>query len=143
MAKQKNTFDAILASAPANATAARVTSKGTHFTPKMNEANHIAHWDAPPKMRKVDTSTGAPNLVGAKFGRFTVVGCLDDTNGASRKEIPIKWVVRCACGDYEVRTSRAVRNPANSEDRCRVCRTFEQRKRDLARLGSKPITDFT
>lgn len=136
----KNTFDAVLASVPNGATAGRVTSKGTHYTPQMNAVPTRSHWDAPPKMRPVPATS--IKLVGRKFGKLTVFGLWDDTDGGPRRDAKAKWVVRCACGDYEIRTAKAINNPANNEDACRICRDFVRKQRNLKVFGSRPVGDF-
>lgn len=63
-----------------------------------------------------------PQLVGTRFGRFTVVGLglrKRERKGEANK--PAAWVVRCDCGNYEHRTAKAIRNPANHIDRCQDC----------------------
>jgi len=52
-----------------------------------------------------------PDLLGVKFGAFTVVN-----------RITGKWVVECICGAIEYRSSKAVLNPANTFDACVECR---------------------
>jgi hypothetical protein len=134
-------WDAILTSTPLNSTAGAVTSRGEHYEPILKEAPHILHRDAPPKMRAVPRS--APNLIGQTFGRMTVVGVYDDCEGAPRKDKKTKWVTRCACGNYEVRSSKAIRNPQNSEDRCIKCRDWSYKQRRYERLGPRAVEDFT
>jgi hypothetical protein len=49
-----------------------------------------------------------PNLTGMKSGRFTVVGLSwngQRVDAAGRPE-GLRWVVRCGCGDYELRKLR-------------------------------------
>jgi hypothetical protein len=79
---------------------------------------------------------GIENLTGKKFGRFVVMGLYQsEPRGGSqgRKNI---WLVRCACGDYESRTTKAVKNPSNKEDRCLECRhTLKLKKQDLFRTA--------
>ena len=69
-----------------------------------------------------EPSLNAPPLVGVRFGRFVVVGLHAEIRGA--------WVVRCDCGDYETRRSRAIRNPNNFGDRCTLCRNAAYQKKD-------------
>lgn len=38
------------------------------------------------------------------------------------KDIAARWIVRCDCGDYEPRTAKAIKNPANGADCCVKCR---------------------
>lgn len=97
-----------------------------------------AHWDAPPATKPVPW--GAPNLIGRTFGRFKVVGYLD-----SLKDGGAAWLVRCACGRYEHRRSRAVLNPKNKADCCQPCRhVFHLKRTDYrVRTGkNKPIEEF-
>lgn len=63
--------------------------------------------------RKLKPSTPCPppDLLGVRFGAFTVVN-----------RIVGKWVVQCICGAIDHRTSKAVLNPANSFDACEDCR---------------------
>jgi len=86
------------------------------FSPGVKHAPHVkvacAHWKTPPITKKVIFD--GLNLEGAKFGRFTVIGL--------HKTIRNRWVVRCDCGDYEIRTAKAIRNPENYGDRCVICR---------------------
>ena len=85
------------------------------------------HWESPPPMRKPPAN--APKLIGAKFGRFTVVGL--------HKTILGSWVVRCACGDYETRKAKSIRNPNNFGDRCTKCRNvaFERKDYEFRKTG--------
>lgn len=82
---------------------------------------------APPKLRAVPVCT--PNLTGVRFGRFTVIGLSAKLVGEAAGK-PAMWAVRCDCGNYAKRTSKAVKNPANSVDRCETCRqvVYEERR---------------
>lgn len=135
-------FDRIAASTPQNATAARVTAKGEHYDPKINFDTHD-HWDAPPKMlpfSAVDKLHGTlPNLAGHKVGRVTAVGVYADPKNTSRG---LRWVVRCVCGDYELRSTKALRNPVNTDDECRKCYHWKVTKKRLERLGSRSIDEI-
>jgi hypothetical protein len=61
--------------------------------------------------RGIAVPCAPPDLLGVKFGRFTV-----------ERRLTGKWEVRCACGAMEVRKSKAIRNPANTFDACVECR---------------------
>ena len=78
------------------------------------------HWETPPPMKQ--TPYDAPKLVGVKFGRFTVLGM--------HKTLIGSWVVRCACGDYEIRKSKSIRNPNNFGDRCVKCRNVAFKRKN-------------
>lgn len=55
------------------------------------------------------------DMTGFKKGRLTVIGKARGTpDGAAR------WLVRCICGRYETRRTRALR-PDNPNDRCFEC----------------------
>lgn len=106
-------FERIATSVPQDATAARVTSRGFQYTPDKQLPR--SHRDTPPPMGPIPDL--APRLIGVKFGRFTVIGWCA-TQGSKGN-----WVVRCVCGAYETRTTRAVRNPKNATvDCCAQCR---------------------
>lgn len=126
-------------SGPVNKVAARVMRPGIHYEKDLGDFDK--HWQNPPPHYRFIPQAGNPqsiDLTGRKFGLFTVVGWLGTKNGPStgRRKGPDKppkrqgaWLVRCTCGDYEQRTARAIRNPANTGDRCRICRDV-QFKRD-------------
>src|SRR5947209_12093599 len=102
----RDTFDAVLASVPNGATAGRVTSRGEHWTPKRQLSPGELHWDTPPPMFawRPGLMQGLPDFTGHKFGRMTVLGLMKVRPGGEG----LRWVVRCACGDYEVRKTKAV-----------------------------------
>jgi hypothetical protein len=125
-----STLSRILASSPVNATAARVTSRSNEtWEPNYRPPATKMHWKEPPATKSPSRETVAAvtwdNLTGRKFGRFTVVGWLGRLN-AKQKGM---WLVRCTCGDYEARTSRAIKQPGNTYDRCHDCVYLERVKR--------------
>jgi hypothetical protein len=92
-------------------TAALMFSSGI----KYNHGKKIcsAHWEVcPPVITKLKSDI--PNLIGFRFGYFRVIGLSRNING--------RWIVRCDCGDYELRTAKAIRNKQNFGDRCHICR---------------------
>lgn len=99
-------------------TSALVVSRGEHHHNAPRVVNQ--HLEFLPRLRKPPKI--APKLTGVRFGRFTVVGMHGTIRGV--------WVVRCACGDYEVRTAKAIRNPNNFGDRCTLCRNAAFQKKD-------------
>lgn len=110
---------------PVNATAGRVLATGQHWQGKAMEGSRdsanpiptypVAEWQrVSPKM--VD-------LTGRKVGQLTVLGF-----GGNKR-----WVVRCNCGAYSMRTAKGLTNPANTEDSCDHCyrkRRMEWRDRN-------------
>lgn len=121
----KNTWDAILASAPLNSTAGMVTSKGYAYNPEIKFAG--VEWDGPPAiLRPTAAHLNNPSFVdlsGRSYGRLKVLGLADGIDGI--------WVCRCACGKYVARRAKAIKNAA-PEDRCTSCQHTAQ----LARSAS-------
>ena len=116
---------------PVNRVAGRVVSTGTHYAPQLK--SKILHWDQFPGTA-VYVGDHANNMTGAKCGRLTVVGFWGFSWGKNSKGL---WLVRCCCGRYEVRRTRAIRNAANRDDCCCVCkhRKHLQRNDEFRRLG--------
>lgn len=78
-------------------------------------------WDTCPPLKEV-AHPDAPKLHGQRFGRLTAIGWHAD--GHSR------WVVRCDCGAYETRSTKALRNPQGYPNKmCSRCARIEKLKR--------------
>ena len=99
---------------PVNRTAKRVISRGVHYEP--NTKSHIFHSDAPThKLKNIKTLMKNPNFVdytGFKFGRFTVIGLIENDN--YKKKSITRWLVRCSCGQYETRQTSVLRKMKTS-----------------------------
>lgn len=109
-------FDRLATLAPLNATAAIVRDGlGEHHDgPNLGERQH---WKAPP-LPLEPRPANLPDLTGQQFGRLTVIRF----HGRSGVSKPVfMWLVRCACGDYEVRRHKKLLNNANPETCCGVC----------------------
>lgn len=124
---------------PINKTAATVISTGTHFIP--NKKIQTNDSELPLAIRPLAKSELGDNrcndLTGMTVGRFTVLGASLD--------FPRHWVVRCVCGRYSTRRAKAIKNPANSQDRCEHCRNLAHLKRSefFRRTGKNAdISDF-
>lgn len=134
-------FDKLLASRPVNSAAARVLGSGVHY--QSNKVIAQRHWTSPPKtipINEVNDTVGSfVDLSGTTFGRLTVIGYLGKLNP---KKAAL-WLVRCACGDYESRTSKAIRNPENYGDRCGHCQhlAFLKRREAYLRNPTAPQPD--
>lgn len=136
-------FDHVAPLRPVDLTAGRVASAGAHWDPKIVLPPGYMHWDAPPPMKPfVDNRNNESDLTGKQIGRFKVLGLLDGKKGEAR------WVVRCVCGDYEVRRSIALKVALNvgefasGSDCCIVCQHHDKIKRVYAVEGSRPISQF-
>jgi hypothetical protein len=118
---------------PVNKTAARVVSSGVHYdSPKKIVQRH---WSTPPPTIAITNKGGDfKDLTGVRFGRFTVVGLYQEG----------LWLVRCACGDFETRRSKAVNNPNNKQDRCENCRqtVHLRRKAEYLATGKNRLASF-
>lgn len=103
-----------LTNAPINRQAGMVMARGEHWD--WHAPGHHFRSDTPPATRPIPAVCrhNLPDLVGRTIGRLTVVGLARDVNS--------RWVVRCSCGAYEMRTTRAIRNERNADDRCSECR---------------------
>lgn len=115
----KDHWDAVLASAPFNATAGRVTSKGYAYTPDVEVT--APEWEAPPLIAKPrSTHFNNPDFTdftGKSYGRITVLGMF--AGGHTRDKA--LWVCRCSCGRYVGRRAKALKR-ASPDDRCTLCR---------------------
>jgi hypothetical protein len=125
------TMEDIARNDPVDKTAARVVTSGVHYQLK---GTKVAHWEACPPLRKFRGSRSPTdrNLAGKRFGSFRVMGI----HALGHKVR--KWVVRCACGRYELRSGRAICNPKNTEDCCVQCR----RHKTIVRRGSMEGRQF-
>jgi hypothetical protein len=148
----KDVFEALLTSAPLNATAGRVTARGEHWEPEDPLPPGLLHWKSPPPTRAwVPYPGGATSdLTGKTFGRFTVVGLLEKRPEQRSKNSGDRWVCRCSCGDFEVRSTNAIRAALGklvSTDlggyRCWYCAKWQSIQGQYKKKGSRPISDFT
>lgn len=116
-------MDDMHARIPVNRVAGRVIGTGTHFDPNKRVRNNDG--DMPiatrPFTRMEQLSDGFIDLTNRLFGRFKVIGFARDFKR--------QWVVRCDCGRYSTRSSKAVKNDANTQDMCEHCRHLEFLKR--------------
>lgn len=108
---------------PVNRLAAKVIRKGIEYTPDKKIVQ--VHSDVP--LPTISPSYNEIDLSGKRFGRFVVIGKFKPKEG--NKNGKARWVVRCACGRYETRSSKAINNPHNSADCCDECRQLEFLKR--------------
>lgn len=106
---------------PVDKTAALVVRRGERFDSQKKFGG--AHWKTQPPIRT--DAWVFVDLTGIRFGRFQVIGLHAD--------LLKRWVVRCACGDYEVRSAKAINNPENFGDRCANCRHLAYLKQDHER----------
>jgi hypothetical protein len=111
---------------PVNSTAAKVVfCKGFYEEYINNDTGNILS-DLPLKTREIPWDT--PNLTGYKVGKLTVIG-LHYKKYEGKNKRP-KWVCKCACGNYVLRKTKAVKNGKNDSDSCQECDSLTQIKRN-------------
>jgi hypothetical protein len=107
-------FDTIAAAAPLDRQASVIRDgSGDLWEAKIGE--HVPHWSAPP-LPECAKPEAAEDLEGRPIGRMVVVRY----HGGGRVN-GSRWLCRCACGDYELRSSKAIKRNANPEHGCAKC----------------------
>lgn len=127
-------LDDILVRGPINRIAGLVVSGGEHYEPntKGNGGDSEVPIAVVPVPKIIRKGAGYVDLVGRRFGRFTVLGLSACSSRA--------WVVRCDCGRYSLRTSKAIKNPVNVGDMCEHCRHLVYlRRTDIWRRTGKHV----
>jgi len=121
-------IDKIIASAPIDSTASKVTSESKEQYSFTNKDLSRYHASVPPQLIPIpkhqERNKGFENLIGRTFGHFTVIGYLGKPNPKKKT----KWAVRCVCGKYEVRSTPSIKNEKNSQDRCLECKKWVKEK---------------
>lgn len=111
---------------PVDKLARRVTLGGIRYVPHKTIEN--AHSPTPLAIRPANfREKSNPNFVdltGRKVGTMKVLGI-----SADHKKT---WVVRCVCGKYETRSSKAIMNINNTGDCCQWCRQLKYLQREDA-----------
>lgn len=112
-------FDAIAAASPLDRQASVVRDgSGDTFEGKVPEWH--AHWKAPP-LREGSFHPGAHgmDMTGVRFGRGMVVVRYHKSHNRGGAQ----WLVKCSCGDYELRRTSAIRN-SKPDHACQACDWF-------------------
>src|SRR6266705_48525 len=99
----KQHLDRVITSEPVDRVAARVTSSGTHWSPKMKD--YPTHYHSELPIPTITPPRDLKHLIGVSFGRFVVMGFvgqpqrevtqLDGRSITSRREGGASWLVRC------------------------------------------------
>lgn len=119
---------------PVNKMAARVVSAGpdyslSDFKPE-NEVDSVLPYVL---LRCPD---GVDNLLGERWGRVEVIGFHSiKRSGKNLKDY--KWVVRCACGMYSIRTSLTIKRKSNPDECCGRCNYLKIIRRRAAGVYNK------
>jgi len=81
-------------SCPIDSTAARVTSKGTHYEGNLHKYQGDVWETPPPTEHYYQTKNMKPSIIGERHDRIVIVGYLGSNNNGS------VWLARCDCGLY-------------------------------------------
>lgn len=76
-----------------------------------------------------------PNLIGRRFGRMQAVALSVKTGGGA-------WICRCQCGEFELRSSRSLRNPLNVNDGCHLCRRDDFHRQRMSECPAELGDEF-
>ena len=102
---------------PVDGKAAAVTRRGFKYEPRLR----VVDSSLPLPMRKIDwklrNNLEFIDFTGFIKGRLTVLG-LSPSRGNDKQA---RWVCRCQCGRYVVRTVKALKNLNNVDDKCKEC----------------------
>lgn len=113
MSIRTTNFDRIATSAPLNADAAiaRDGLSSDHWEAKLPQ--NYARWAAPPEPLAVFNRLNGEDLTGRKMGRMVVIRYHAPGNRGGR------WLLRCACGYYELRSAAAIKGDKDEHgDHC-------------------------
>lgn len=116
--------DEIVKRRPVDATASRVVSRGVNYDWKP-----CVEWeesDIPFPLKPCEPQF--QQFIGRQRGRLTLIG-LSANHTANNCNKRSRWVARCTCGRYVVRTLKAFRNEKNTTDACQRCRKYDQQRR--------------
>ena len=126
-------FDSLATAAPLTRSASAVRDgSGDHYEGRVPTWH--AHWKAPPLPE--GTFSAGPSgmdLAGLEFGQGMRVVRYHRPHPTQRGA---QWLVRCSCGDYELRSTKAITSAA-VDHVCQACDWFRHVKwqADSARKG--------
>lgn len=106
-----------------NGNASSVIGSGFKYEPsrKIQTADQPFPFKTKPVSKSMRCQPEFKDRTGERVGRLSVYGMADVT--------PARWACRCDCGTHTLRTTKAVGNPSNSDDRCEQCRHLQQLQR--------------
>jgi hypothetical protein len=119
---------------PINKAAGRVMSRGEEYAPQLKPWSGVEQKTPIPIRELREIPVNLRHLIGYRFGRMTVIGFA---------QIPKRWSVRCSCGVYCIRSTKAICNPNNINDACRVCSDMLFKLRRDHRLRTGKDVDVT
>ena len=126
---------------PVNKLAAIVVAGGEHYEPKNKPLG--LHFENMPELPELPDSHSLKvqlvAMIGKRQGRLVVIAWWSQGDG--RKTA--RWLCRCDCGEFTVRTGKAMKNPKNEGDRCYKCMdlVYLRRRNDRRVYINLDITD--
>jgi hypothetical protein len=120
---RKRYWDDVLTSDPVNMVASRVASSGFKFKPTIKPSRGLVESDCPLPTERVRPFHA--DLTGLRCGRLTAIAL----SKKQKKGKKTKWVCRCDCGNFVIRSKDALRNPKNVSDACTPCKNLMYLKR--------------
>ena len=120
----------ILHSKPANKTAALVVSKGTEYDHYVKSSGAMESDMPLPMLINIPSgSKKEHDITGFRSGRFVVIG---RSIRIGSEKTTFRWVAKCDCGTYAIRTRKSVLNESNGDmcSKCRYRETVNQRQRN-------------
>lgn len=130
-------LESIASKVPINKTASIVTSRGYYYTPKIKPSGTGKSIDSDVMIKTRAVQKGQLDLTGERYVRLTVVGLSEEVNG--------KWVCRCDCGKYTLRTAKSIKKKTKESGCCDECHHLAALRRKEAFLRTKKdqvIEDF-
>ena len=112
--------DKIYTSEPINKQAKMAVQKVNQPSHGFIASTKFRSRDKPPT--KAFTGLHKDDLTGGKKGYLTVIGVFIKIAGAGNSNNAVRWVVKCGCGYYETRTTKALKNPKNIDECCVDCK---------------------
>ena len=117
-----------LGGVPINRMTWRVVGKGERYIPNKRIGNCPVFDIAPPPLpfRRKGAEKRPENMLGRRIGRMTVVGYwgprLDESGASLGGAENQRWVCRCPCGLYTIRTAKTIKKAGDHDDKCEHCR---------------------
>ena len=131
-------WDIIRTSAPVDRKAALSMAKGEQ-APTLVKKQNFASMTCPP-LCAVPRDPSFKNLVGLECNGSRVVGLADKKRLGIKGE-GARWVMRCVCGIYEIRTSKAIKSGVSRQFKCSSCDNVAEMRRGWAPQGGGILID--
>jgi hypothetical protein len=127
---------------PVNRLALQGVLKGEHYKFNRKGIKNRRFWTYEP-LPIAPLYVTAENIIGRKFGSNMVV--VNYYGKSISKNRPMgRWIVRCVCGNYELRSAKAVKNKKNKNDCCCECKKIRTMRNSIYQrkgLNASPKTE--